>query len=209
MRDSGNGALHQVSVQYNRRLWFVTPKCWIVVDCRAFRMHYSCTYFWAIADSVLCLFYLVYFSLWELPPTHPLLKSLGIPGQPHVKAIRQKVSEMGARENQRDFKGMSQKQADAVALHYTRFTHTCWQKWADFLVHTNSRTVSLSHIKQDAACSERISLTKNTHLLFCLTIPISNTTSLVASLELLLDLSFEEPLMYNSVFNKCGWSKRV
>lgn len=45
---------------------------------------------------------------------------------------------------------------------------------------------------------------KNKHVLRCLTIPISNITSLVASLELLLDLSFEEPLMYNSVFKKCG-----
>lgn len=45
-------------------------------------------------SSLLSLVDLVYFILWLLPSTRPLLKSLGIPGQRHVKAIRQKVSEV-------------------------------------------------------------------------------------------------------------------
>lgn len=59
----------------------------------------------------------------------PLLKSLGIPGQRHVKAIRQKASEVFFSGHWGDFKAMSQKQADVVAvfhslLHWHEHTHT-------------------------------------------------------------------------------------
>lgn len=94
----------------------------------------------------------------------PLLKSLGIPGQRHVKAIRQKASEVFFSGHWGDFKGVSQKQADVVAVCYTRFyigtnthtdpfariqTHTCLHREAA----THGTTVT--HIGCHAAHSER------------------------------------------------------
>lgn len=75
------------------------------------------------------LLLLLWFALCSGSCPLPLLKSLGIPGQRHVKAIRQKASEVFFSGHWGDFKAVSQKQADVVAvfhslLHWHEHTHT-------------------------------------------------------------------------------------
>ena len=70
------------------------------MQLRCFTLPYLyCTYSPAIAHphySPWFTWFISYFGLNYVPPflPLPLLKSLGIPGQRHVKAIRQKVSEV-------------------------------------------------------------------------------------------------------------------
>lgn len=80
----------------------------------------------------------------------PLLKSLGIPGQRHVKAIRQKASEVFFSGHWGDFKAVSQKQADVVAvfhslLHWHEHTHTHTDPFAHIQTHTCLHREAATH----------------------------------------------------------------
>lgn len=95
----------------------------------------------------------------------PLLKSLGIPGQRHVKAIRQKASEVFFSGHWGDFKAVSQKQADVVTvfhslLHWHEHTHThrsiCTHTDTHMPTQRSSHTWhTVTHIGCHAAHSER------------------------------------------------------
>lgn len=90
-----------MSVQQDHYLQFTTRNSYCIelkssfkilrTGCVSLILH---TFLSDCTSSLLSLVDLVYFILWLLPSTRPLLKSLGIPGQRHVKAIRQKVSEV-------------------------------------------------------------------------------------------------------------------
>ena len=103
--------------------------------------------------------------VWTMcPPSSPSLSSKAWASQDNAM-LRQsdrkclKSFLAGTGENQRDFKGVSQKQADAVALCYTPRPSPNWHTQADPLVHTHKHTHTQTNSHTWSSC--------HTHTMAC------------------------------------------
>lgn len=181
-----------MSVQHDHYLQFTTSKKLLYWIVGGFKIHCRCCvspilhiFLSYCTSSLLSLVYLVYFLLWLLPPTRPLLKSLGIPGQRHVKAIRQKVSEVffsgHSGESKRLQRSVTKTGRCCIPLHTCTLAHTSRFTCAHTCIHRQTPThgLAVTHIQWHAAHSERIWVKKQTHailyvpLFLSLTLPVS------------------------------------
>ena len=145
----------------------------------------------------------------------PPPESLGIRGQRHVKAIRQKVSKVFFSGHWGELKRL-QRSVTKTGSCWVLHSLLHWQTQTHPLVHTqtNRHTWSSCHTHNDMyECGtfrendvkKKEKQTKATFHLY-VPFPCLPTQACAFKGKQRSDQSPQDSLMYNSLFNKCGWS---